>query len=150
MVLESGFVDRGRAALRVGPRNDWKALSKAVSRAASKPVSKPVSKGCAAIGLVLCLVVLSVASGGCASDSAAASPSDTAGAAEDGSGRLEPRYQPREPQPEPFYNNNYLFGMTRAVTGSTMHPGVKAPLLVLTVPLDLVFLPFAAIGGLFG
>ena len=31
-----------------------------------------------------------------------------------------------------------------------MVPAAKAPLFLLTVPLDLVLLPFAAIGGLFG
>jgi hypothetical protein len=40
--------------------------------------------------------------------------------------------------------------MTRTVAASTMVPAAKVPLFVLTVPLDIVFLPFAAIGGLFG
>ena len=71
-------------------------------------------------------------------------------AAEGGTGKLEPRYSPREPEAKPWYNNSYIFGMTRGVTGSTLHPAAKLPLLVLTVPLDLVLLPFAAIGGLFG
>jgi hypothetical protein len=66
-------------------------------------------------------------------------------------GRLEPTYPPREPEPPPgWYNASYLFGMTRSVAASTMSPGAKVPLFVLTVPLDIVFLPFAAIGGLFG
>lgn len=69
---------------------------------------------------------------------------------EGGAGKLEPRYQPREPEEKSWYNSDYLFGMTRGVTGSTMHPAAKLPLLVLTVPLDLALLPFAAIGGLFG
>ena len=58
--------------------------------------------------------------------------------------------QPREPVPEPWYNATYIFGMTRGVANSTMAPAGKAPLFVLTVPLDLVFLPFTLIGGLFG
>jgi hypothetical protein len=65
-------------------------------------------------------------------------------------GRLEPRYQPREPEPKSWYNSSYLFGMTRGVANSTMVPAAKLPLFVLTVPLDIAFLPFAAIGGLFG
>ena len=65
-------------------------------------------------------------------------------------GRLEPRYQPREPEPKSWYNSSYIFGMTRGVANSTMVPAVKVPLFVLTVPLDIAFLPFAAIGGLFG
>jgi len=71
---------------------------------------------------------------------------------EDASGRrpLEPRYRPMEPEQESWYNSSYLFGMTRSVAGSTMVPAAKVPLFVLTVPLDLAFLPFAAIGGLFG
>ena len=65
---------------------------------------------------------------------------------------LKPRYEPVPPstEPKPSYNDAYLFGMTRAVANSTMHPGAKAPLFVLTVPLDIVFLPFEAIGGFFG
>jgi hypothetical protein len=63
---------------------------------------------------------------------------------------LEPRYQPPPPEERSWYNSSYIFGMTRGVAGSTMVPAAKAPLFVLTVPLDLVFLPFAAIGGLFG
>jgi len=64
---------------------------------------------------------------------------------------LEPRYQPAPPEPPPsWYNSSYMFGLTRGVAGSTMVPAAKAPLFLLTVPLDLVLLPFAAIGGLFG
>ena len=63
---------------------------------------------------------------------------------------LEPRYQPREPVKEPWYNGSYIFGMTRGVANSTMAPAGKVPLFVLTVPLDIVCLPFALIGGLFG
>lgn len=63
---------------------------------------------------------------------------------------LEPRYKPVEPEEPSWYNSSYIFGMTRSVAGSTMVPAAKVPLFVLTVPLDIVFLPFAAIGGLFG
>jgi hypothetical protein len=63
---------------------------------------------------------------------------------------LEPRYQPVPPQPKSWYNNSYLFAMTRGVANSTLDPAAQAPLFLLTVPLDLVLLPFAAIGGLFG
>jgi hypothetical protein len=63
---------------------------------------------------------------------------------------LEPRYQPREPAKKSWYNGSYIFGMTRGVANSTMAPAGKAPLFVLTVPLDIVCLPFALIGGLFG
>jgi hypothetical protein len=63
---------------------------------------------------------------------------------------LEPRYQPVPAEEPGWYNSSYIFGMTRSVAGSTMVPAAKVPLFVLTVPLDIVFLPFAAIGGLFG
>jgi hypothetical protein len=63
---------------------------------------------------------------------------------------LEPRYQPVPPEEPSWYNASYIFGLTRGVAQSTMVPAVKAPLFVLTVPLDIVLLPFAAIGGLFG
>ena len=73
-----------------------------------------------------------------------------ADADEEGRGKLEPRYQPREPEPKSWYNSGYAFGMTRGIAGSTVHPAVKAPIFLVTLPLDLVFLPFALIGGMFG
>jgi hypothetical protein len=63
---------------------------------------------------------------------------------------LEPRYTPVPPEPKSWYNDAYLFGMTRGVAQSTLVPGVKAPLFLLTVPLDIVLLPFTAIAGCFG
>ena len=63
---------------------------------------------------------------------------------------LKPRYEPVAPEPKPSYNSAYLFGMTRGVANSALAPGVKVPLFVITVPLDIVFLPFAAVGGFFG
>jgi len=63
---------------------------------------------------------------------------------------LQPRYEPVPPQPKSWYNDSYIFAMTRGVADSTLVPAAKAPLYLLTVPLDLVLLPFAAIGGLFG
>lgn len=71
---------------------------------------------------------------------------------------LEPRYPAPDPgKPGPynneerqFYNTDYLFGITRAVVRSTIVPAGKVPLFILTVPLDIAFLPFAAIGGFFG
>jgi hypothetical protein len=63
---------------------------------------------------------------------------------------LEPRYTPVPPEPKGWYNDAYLFGMTRGVANSTLVPGVKAPLFLLTVPLDIVLLPFTAIAGCFG
>jgi hypothetical protein len=65
-------------------------------------------------------------------------------------GKLEPRYKPREPEEKSSYNGSYVFGMTRGVADSTIHPAVKAPLFLFTIPLDIVLLPFAAIGGAFG
>ncbi len=47
------------------------------------------------------------------------------------------------------YTTEYLFGMSRAVADSTLHPALKPPVFLLTIPLDIVFLPFAAIGGFF-
>jgi anti-sigma factor RsiW len=65
-------------------------------------------------------------------------------------GELAPRYQPREPEVPSWYNSGYVFGMTRGVADSTIHPAGKAPLFVLTLPLDLALLPFTLIGGMFG
>ncbi len=71
---------------------------------------------------------------------------------------LEPAYAPPAPgKPGPYneaegpgYNSDYLFGITRATASSTIVPAAKVPLFLLTVPLDIVLLPFAAIGGFFG
>lgn len=63
---------------------------------------------------------------------------------------LEPTYQPREPEPKSWYNGSYVFALTRSVADSTIAPAGQVPLYVLTVPLDIVLLPFALIGGLFG
>jgi hypothetical protein len=63
---------------------------------------------------------------------------------------LEPRYRPTPPEETSWYNSSYIFAVTRSVADSTLVPAAKAPLYVLTVPVDLVLLPIAAIGGLFG
>lgn len=47
------------------------------------------------------------------------------------------------------YSSEYIFGMTKGVMNSTLEPALKPVALVFTVPLDIVFLPFAAIGGFF-
>jgi hypothetical protein len=47
------------------------------------------------------------------------------------------------------YDSSYLFGMTKGVADSTMTPAFKPLVFLLTVPLDIVLLPFAAIGGFF-
>jgi hypothetical protein len=39
--------------------------------------------------------------------------------------------------------------MTKGVANSTMTPAFKPLVFLLTVPLDIVLLPFAAIGGFF-
>ncbi len=62
---------------------------------------------------------------------------------------LEPRYEPVPPEPEPAYNTAYFFAISRAVAGSTLVPAAKLPFLVLTVPVDIALLPFAAMGGFF-
>ena len=101
-----------------------------------------------------------------AAESSAASPTESASSSKiakpevfaqanetpetDGSRPLEPRYQPSEPLEKSWYNSNYLFGMTRGIANSTLAPGAKVPIFLLTVPLDIICLPFAAIGGLFG
>ncbi len=47
------------------------------------------------------------------------------------------------------YTGEYIFGMTKGLMRSTLEPALKPVFLIFTVPLDLVFLPFAAIGGFF-
>lgn len=63
---------------------------------------------------------------------------------------LQPRYEPVPPQPKSSYNSSYIFGMTKDLAASTIAPAGKAPLFLLTVPLDIVLLPFTIIGGFFG
>lgn len=104
------------------------------------------------IGLALALAVLFGTSGAYADvnvgDQGAVIQLAQAGGTEPR--ELEPRYKPVQPEEPGWYNSSYIFGMTRSVAHSTMVPAAKVPLFVLTVPLDIVFLPFAAIGGLFG
>jgi hypothetical protein len=47
------------------------------------------------------------------------------------------------------YNSDYIFSMTKGVASSTMIPAIKPLFFLVTIPLDLVFLPFTAIGGFF-
>ncbi len=47
------------------------------------------------------------------------------------------------------WSGEYVFGMTKGLMRSTLVPALKPVFLIFTVPLDLVFLPFAAIGGFF-
>jgi len=47
------------------------------------------------------------------------------------------------------YNTAYLFAMTKGVAASSLSPVVKPLLFLFTVPLDIVTLPFTAIGGFF-
>jgi hypothetical protein len=66
-----------------------------------------------------------------------------------GEGELKPTYEPRPPEEKPVYTTDYLFAITRSVTDSTLVPAAKVPLLLFTVPFDIVFLPIEAIAGFF-
>ena len=125
-----------------------------------------------AAAILLSLGVPGIGSFPAAAESAVAEPVGSAGpAGMPGSGpivlaqhggteprELEPAYAPPAPgKPGPYneaagpgYNSDYLFGITRATARSTIVPAVKVPLFLLTVPVDIVLLPFAAIGGFFG
>ena len=46
-------------------------------------------------------------------------------------------------------SSEYIFGMTKAIRRSTLYPALKPAVWLVTIPLDIVLLPFAAIGGLF-
>lgn len=64
-------------------------------------------------------------------------------------GSLAPSYEAR-PAPGPrIYTTDYLFATTRAVANSTIVPAGRVPLFFLTIPVDTVFLPIAAIAGFF-
>lgn len=62
---------------------------------------------------------------------------------------LQPRYESAQPAPKSSFNDDYIFALTRGVADSTMNDAAKAFLFPVTVPLDLVMLPFSLIGGLF-
>ena len=47
------------------------------------------------------------------------------------------------------YRTEYIFGMTKGIMKSTLVPALKPVMLLFTVPLDLAFLPFAAVAGFF-
>ena len=47
------------------------------------------------------------------------------------------------------YNSDYIFAFSRGLGDSPMHAAAKVPLFIFTIPLDVVLLPFAALGGLF-
>jgi len=63
---------------------------------------------------------------------------------------LQPRYEPAPPEEKSSYNATYVFGLTRSVAYMPWSPAAKTPLFLFTLPLDIVLLPFAAIGGFFG
>ncbi len=96
----------------------------------------------------LCVISVAAALGLFSASTAAADTRTSAthratadNAARDGSPGLDMR--------DDEYNSDYIFGMSKGVANSTIHPAVKPLFFVLTVPLDLAFLPFAAIGGFF-
>jgi hypothetical protein len=69
------------------------------------------------------------------------------GEGSDGATPLEASF---EPTPEPgMYTTNYYFGMTRGLADSTLHPALQLPLFLVTLPLDIVLLPVAAVMGFF-
>ena len=45
------------------------------------------------------------------------------------------------------YNSEYIFGMTKGILNSTLNPALKPMVSLITIPLDLAFLPFAALLG---
>jgi hypothetical protein len=47
------------------------------------------------------------------------------------------------------YNSDYIFGMSKGVANWTIIPAMKPLFFLVTIPLDLAFLPFALIGGFF-
>lgn len=47
------------------------------------------------------------------------------------------------------YNSEYIFGLSKGIMKSTLVPALKPFFLIFTAPLDLAFLPFAALAGFF-
>ena len=79
----------------------------------------------------------------------AASPILADEGTDEGSGTLKPSYEPRPAPEKDVYTTDYLFAITRAVSESTLVPAAQVPLYILTVPLDIAFLPMEAIAGFF-
>ncbi len=48
------------------------------------------------------------------------------------------------------YNTEYLFGVTRGLKDQNIAPWCEGAAWVVTVPLDIVNLPFTTLAGLFG
>ena len=67
-----------------------------------------------------------------------------------GSDRSRPLEATFEPTPEPGdYTTEYYFAMTRGLANSTLITPFKVPLFLVTIPVDIVLLPAAAIAGFF-
>jgi inosine/xanthosine triphosphate pyrophosphatase family protein len=47
------------------------------------------------------------------------------------------------------YDTQYIFALSRAVANSTMVTGVKPPIMLFTIPADIVLLPVELIAGFF-
>lgn len=62
---------------------------------------------------------------------------------------LEPTYEPGPAEGPGIYTTDYYFATTRAVANSTIVPAGRVPLFLLTIPIDVVFLPIAVIAGFF-
>ena len=59
--------------------------------------------------------------------------------------------QARKPEGTPTgYNTQHLMRMTRVLADSEMSVWWKPPLFVVLTPIDLMVLPFAAFGGIWG
>ncbi len=109
---------------------------------------RPGRGGVGALSSALCVVLIAAMLGLFSASTAAADTRTSAThratadhAGSDGSPGLDMR--------DDQYNSDYIFGMSKGVANSTIHPAVKPLFFVVTIPLDLAFLPFAAIGGFF-
>lgn len=105
--------------------------------------------GVVALGFLLLAVVVPLC-GQAAAGSAQSAPLEVAQGDEPAARELEPRYEPAPLPEKSWYNDSYLFAATRAVDDSALQPWAKVALFTLSVPFDLVLLPLAAIGGMFG
>jgi hypothetical protein len=108
--------------------------------------------------LAAALVVLATAGDSAAAPASLSTPSTPAAASlgvelahnHDGEPReLQPRYESREPRGGNSYNDEYIFGLTRGIADSTMHPALKILVFPITVPLDFALLPFEVMAGIF-
>ena len=126
----------------------WSASVARVQDCMSKNVASISAAGLTAALIVLMAAGTSTAASATSSSIAADDAHGVELAHADGSD-VQPCREYSRIRAESSYSDEYVFGLTRGIADSTMHPAAKILVFPMTVPLDLALLPFEVIGGLF-